>query len=127
MALKLEDIIAEQSKENQRLSQGRGKKGVKNSTDLIQHQKTNEVLAKIADTSSDTIQKVKRLEKFASEDLKSKLVSGKISINSAAHKMELKRREEKRNETPLPMLPIKPDDPSNDVINQIICADVLDG
>lgn len=126
VALKLEDIIAEQSKENQRLSQGRGKKGVKNSTDLIP-QKTNEVLAKIADTSSDTIQKVKRLEKFASEDLKAKLVSGKLSINSAAHKMELKRREQKRNETPLPMPPIKPDDPSNDVINQIICADVLDG
>jgi site-specific DNA-methyltransferase (adenine-specific) len=126
VALKLEDIISQQSKENQRLSQGRGKIGVKNSTDLIP-QKTNEVLAKIADTSSDTIQKVKRLEKFASDELKAKLVTGEVSVHSAVHKMELKRREQKRNETPLPMPAIKLDDPSKEIINQIICADVLDG
>jgi site-specific DNA-methyltransferase (adenine-specific) len=127
VALKLETIIAEQAKHNQRLSPGRGKKGVQNSKHLFHPTKTNKILAKIADVSTDTIQKVKTIEKWADDKLKAKLTTGQLSINSAIHKVDLKRREQRRNEMPFSTPSIKMNDPSNDVINHIICADVLDG
>jgi ParB-like chromosome segregation protein Spo0J len=80
LALELETIIADKAKERQKLSEGRGVKGVQNSAQV---KKTRDEVAKIARVSHDTIAKVKVIEKEGSEEVKDQLKKREISINKA--------------------------------------------
>lgn len=80
LALKLEAMFARKAKGNQRLSLGRGIKGLQNSTNLNPVD-TREEIAKVAGVSHDTIARVRKINARASPGLKAKLVAGSLSIN----------------------------------------------
>ncbi len=87
LALELKPIIAEKAKERQ------GER-----TDIVQksapsYGKTRDELAAIAGVSHDTISKVERIEKSASEEIRAKVKSGELSINQGYH--EVKKEERK--------------------------------
>ena len=87
LALELKPIIAEKAKERQ------GER-----TDIVQksassYGKTRDELAAIAGVSHDTIAKVERIEKSASEEIRAKVKSGELSINQGYH--EVKKEERK--------------------------------
>jgi hypothetical protein len=87
LALKLEPMIAAKAKENivtAARKVGRGEKNcrVPDRSSLIG--RTSEHLAKIANTSSDTIEKTKRLLNEAPEPVKAALRAGETTINRAA-------------------------------------------
>jgi phage N-6-adenine-methyltransferase len=83
--LKYEKLIAPIAKENQKLSKGRGKKGLQISADL--NIDTREEVAKKAGVSHDTIYKVKKIEAKATDEIKEQLSSGDISVNEAYKKI----------------------------------------
>ena len=66
LALKLKPLLAAKAKENQKLSEGRGVKGMQNSADLkVDPVSTRASLAKAAGVSHDTISKVEKIQKNA--------------------------------------------------------------
>lgn len=83
-------LIAKAAKENQRLSQGRGKKGFQNSENLID---TTKEIAKLAGVSHDTVARVKKIEEKAPEEVKERLVSGEMSINEAYNAVRKQEKE----------------------------------
>lgn len=91
LALILKPLLSKKAKKNQSRSKGRGKKGLENSTDLID---TREEVAKAAGVSSNTIAKVEKIEKEATPEQKEKLVSGEVSINHVAKQIRKKERRE---------------------------------
>lgn len=90
-------IIAARAKENQKLSDGRGKKGLSNLANLngVAEQENGEEfsqtrpintrneLAKMADVSTGTMAKIETLTEEASPEIKSALRTGDISISAA--------------------------------------------
>lgn len=93
LALALEQVFRDKAKENLKLSEGRGKKGLHISANLIDKIDTRQELAKIASVSHDTIAKVKQIEAKAPEEVKEKLRTGEVSINQAYQ--EIKKEEKK--------------------------------
>jgi 16S rRNA G966 N2-methylase RsmD len=93
LALELEQVFRDKAKENLKLSEGRGKKGLHISANLIDKIDTRQELAKIASVSHDTIAKVKQIEAKAPEEVKEKLRTGEVSINQAYQ--EIKKEEKK--------------------------------
>lgn len=85
LALELENIYKEQAKENQRLSKGKGIKGVQKSAHL--KGRTRDKIAKLANVSHDTIDKVKKIEAKASDEIKEQVASGELSIHQAYKKI----------------------------------------
>lgn len=77
LSLRLEDIIKLRAKENQKKSEGRGKKGNLNSENL----NTDKELAKIAGVSADTIWKTRVVENEGSKELQTQARKGEISIS----------------------------------------------
>ena len=70
LALELETTIAARAKENQKLSEGAGNKGLTNSSNPVEPVNTRAELAKTAGVSEDTVAKVKTIkakDKLAAE------------------------------------------------------------
>lgn len=82
LALELEPLIREKARENQKLSQGRGEKGLPNSTNL-KAVNTRQEIAKIAGVSDTTIYEAKKVKESDNEEVKRQMVAGKISIHKA--------------------------------------------
>jgi len=80
LVLRLEDIYREQAKVKQRLSKGRGKKGLATLPNLNEVD-TREELAQIAKVGQKTIDKVRRIEEKASEEQKQHLINGDATVN----------------------------------------------
>lgn len=81
LALVLKPMIAEKANKNLKLSQGRGKKG---SAKLPKAIETREELAKEADISGRTLDKVEKIETQGIDELKDKADKGEISVHTAA-------------------------------------------
>jgi len=86
LALKKKDIIARQAKEKQKTHT---EQGYQKSGEAV---RTDKELAKMAGVSHDTIYKIEKIEKQATEPLKEKIKSGEVSINQAYQTV---KREEK--------------------------------
>jgi len=86
VALNMEEELKKKAKENQQKSAGRGKKG----SQIVANLKVDvyKELAEIAGISSETIRKVKRIEEFATAEIKEKLRGEQISINQAYKQIE---------------------------------------
>ncbi|MCL2349599.1 MAG: hypothetical protein FWC50_15220 [Planctomycetaceae bacterium] len=78
IALKMKPVLAEKAKQNQKQSKGQGKKGFPNLGNL----KTQEELAKRFKVSKGTLGKIEFLEIHATPDIKQKLCSGLLTIDS---------------------------------------------
>lgn len=82
-------IIAARAKENQKLSEGRGQKGLSNLINLnaeaqaIQPVNTQKELAEMADVSTGTMAKIEKLVDNATPEIKQALREGELSINAA--------------------------------------------
>ena len=90
LALQLEEVFSKKAKENQIRKP--------NSVLLISAEQkldTRKELSKIASVGHDTIAKVKKIQAQASEEVKAKLSTGEVSINSAYQ--EIKKEEKKAN------------------------------
>jgi len=103
IALKFKPVIEGKAKENQKLSEGRGQKGLTKSSNLkqnsilmksskmnneeieedIKHVNTRKEIAEIAGVSEDTIHKVEVIEEKAPEDIKKQVKLGDLTINNA--------------------------------------------
>ena len=90
LALELEPLYAAEAERRLHLSEGRGKKGVQNSSQVFDTGKTREKVAKAAGVSHDTIRKIKAIEAEAAKgnpvavEAKAELESGeKKSIHGA--------------------------------------------
>ena len=94
LALQLEEVFSKKAKENLKLSGGRGVKGKQISAE-VKPIETRKELSKVANVSHDTIAKVKKIQAEASEEVKAKLSTGEVSINSAYQ--EIKKEEKKKN------------------------------
>ena len=92
LALQLEEVFSKKAKENLKLSGGRGVKGKQISAE-VKPIETRQELSKVANVSHDTIAKVKKIQAQASEEVKAKLSTGEVSINSAYQ--EIKKEEKK--------------------------------
>jgi ParB family chromosome partitioning protein len=77
----LKEIISEKAKENQTLSQGRGIKGLENSTNLIEPVDTRLELAKIAGVSDNTIARIEKINADGTPEQIERLRSSESSIN----------------------------------------------
>ena len=94
LALKKEPIISAIAKENQRLSEGRGQKGLPISENL----NTQKEIARIAGVGHDTVAKVKKIEAEATPKVKEQLRNGNLSINKAYQQIKRAENEAKREE-----------------------------
>lgn len=90
LALELEPLYAAEAERRLHLSEGRGKKGTQNSSDVLAKGETREKVAKAAGVSHDTIRKIKAIEAEAAKgnpvavEAKAELESGeKKSIHGA--------------------------------------------
>lgn len=83
IAEKYRPVIERKAKENLKLSEGRGEKGMKISSDLFNKTETREELAKIAKVSHDTYSKGKKILESDNEEIKDKLRKGEMKINTA--------------------------------------------
>lgn len=97
LVLAIKDSIKAKAKENQKLSQGRGKKGRAKAPDL-KPVNTRAELAKIANVSEKTISNVECIEKQGSGELKQQVESGQISISAAAS--QIRDAKEDTSKTP---------------------------
>jgi hypothetical protein len=103
LALVMESIIQERAKENQKLSQGRGKRGLTDSANLndpVKPVNTRKEVAKIAGTSEDSVSKFKKIKNDGSPELVHEVLTGQKSIN-AAHKEVKQVEAEQQNILPL--------------------------
>ena len=91
LALQLEDVFKAKAKENQKISEGKGKQI--SAEVKVEPIETRQELAKVANVSHDTIAKVKRIEAVASPEVKAQLSTGEMSINQAYQ--EIKKEEKK--------------------------------
>jgi site-specific DNA-methyltransferase (adenine-specific) len=85
LALKLKSLIAAKAKENQ----GTRTDIQQNSAESLKPIETRDVLAKIANTSHDTISKTETVLKKGSDSLKEAARAGTVSVNAAAEIAEL--------------------------------------
>lgn len=83
LALKLKPVIAEKAKENQEQGVNQYSLCQKSDKPIIEKIDTKKELAKIANVSHDTINKVEKIEKKAIEPIKQMVKNETISINQA--------------------------------------------
>jgi len=98
LALQLEDVFREKAKENLKLSAEKTNTPLQISANPIEIKSidTRKEIAKIANVSHDTIDKVKVIQANATSEVKQKLSSGTMSINEAYKEI---KKEEKIEET----------------------------
>ncbi len=85
LALELENIF----KDKARLNQGKRTDLLQNSAKGFKSMDTREEIAKLAGVSHDTVMKVKKIKKLASDELLSKLKNGKRTIRSAYEEIKV--------------------------------------
>lgn len=90
LALQLEDLFSKKARENLVEGGKISQEGCQISDKAID---TKKELSKVANVSHDTIAKVKKIQEKATEEVKEKLSSGEVSINSAYQ--EIKKEENK--------------------------------
>jgi len=90
LALQLEEVFSKKAKENLIKGGKVSQEGLQISAKAID---TRKELSKVANVSHDTIAKVKKIQAEASEEVKAKLSTGEVSINSAYQ--EIKKEEKK--------------------------------
>ena len=90
LALQLEEVFSNKAKENLIKGGKVSQEGLQISAKAID---TRKELSKVANVSHDTIAKVKKIQAQASEEVKAKLSTGEVSINSAYQ--EIKKEEKK--------------------------------
>ena len=95
LALRLKDIFREKAKENLKIYGGNQYDAPCQKSDNIQKIDTKKELAKIANVSHDTINKIENIEAKASDEVKQKLSIGTMSINEAYK--EIKKEEKQEN------------------------------
>lgn len=105
LVLRLEGVLAERAKENQKLSEGRGAKGLTKSSKVFEPVNVRKEMAKTAGVSEDTISKVKVIEEKATPEQKEALRSGDVKINKVYR--EIKKREAEPPEAPQKKLSYK--------------------
>ena len=88
LALQLEEVFSKKAKENQGARTDISQISVKSKS--IDTQKE---LSKVANVSHGTLDKVKKIQEKATEEVKAKLSTGEVSINSAYQ--EIKKEEKK--------------------------------
>lgn len=93
LALKLKPIVAEKAKENILATQNNAQSAAFQKSDKQIH--TDKEIAQIAGVSHDTINKVEKIESKAAPEVKEKLKSGNISINTASLIATKPQREQK--------------------------------
>jgi len=99
LALRLEETIAERAKVKKQQTEGRPRKGLDKPVEISpQVSRTREQVATIANVSSNTVAKVKRIEEATNDGLVSvatigKLRSGDISINHVDKEIKKQRAE----------------------------------
>ena len=93
LALQLEEVFSNKAKENLKLSGENFGKGLPTLAKAIDKINTRQELAKIASVGHGTLDKVKKIQAQASEEVKAKLSTGEVSINSAYQ--EIKKEEKK--------------------------------
>ena len=108
LALKLEELISERAKENQRISGGdrkssRYKSVPLNSAEPIKTVDTREEVAKAAKVSNDTVSKVKKINKaidagLVPEETVAKLRSGDVSVNRVARDIDESKKKAARDD-----------------------------
>lgn len=98
LALQLEDVFREKAKENLKLAAEKTNTPLQISANPIEIKSidTRKEIAKIANVSHDTIDKVKVIQANATSEVKQKLSSGTMSINEAYKEI---KKEEKIEET----------------------------
>ena len=92
LALQLEEVFSNKAKENLIKGGKVSQEGLQISAKAID---TRKELSKVANVSHDTIAKVKKIQAQASEEVKAKLSTGEVSINSAYQEI---KKEEKKEE-----------------------------
>ena len=93
LALELEDVFSKKAKENQAIQyKGNSLKQISAEVKPIE---TRKELSKLASVSHDTIDKVKKIQAKATEEVKAKLSTGEVSINAAYKEI---KKEEKQEE-----------------------------
>ena len=90
LALQLQEVFSKKAKENLIKGGKVSQEGLQISAKAID---TRKELSKVANVSHDTIAKVKKIQAEASEEVKAKLSTGEVSINSAYQ--EIKKEEKK--------------------------------
>jgi DNA modification methylase len=95
LALELKDVFTKRAEENLKLSGKNFGKGLQISAKPIKKVDTRKEIAKVANVSHDTIEKVKKIEAVATPEVKAQLSTGEISINQAYQ--EIKKEEKKQN------------------------------
>lgn len=93
LALRLKDIFRQKAKENQAI-QFKGNSLSQISVE-VKHIDTQKEIAKIANVSHDTINKIENIEAKATDEVKQRLSSGTMSINEAYK--EIKKEEKQEN------------------------------
>ena len=125
LALRWEPILKRRAAKNQTLSCGRGRKGVRNSDEAFVPCHINKILANKIGVSPDTIAKIKRLNTYASDELKQRLVKGTSSIAGACQSIDSKHKAERTARALKQKVNFRNPRLRKDIINEIICGDVL--
>lgn len=96
LALQLEEVFSKKAKENLSKTGGDKKSGLAIlPKPIINKINTREELSKVAQVGERTLGMVKKIQAQASEEVKAKLSTGEVSINSAYQ--EIKKEEKKAN------------------------------
>jgi N6-adenosine-specific RNA methylase IME4 len=94
LALELESVFSERAKENLSKTGGDKKSGFQISEKpIIETVNSIKEVAKVANVSHDTIAKVKKIEAFATPEVKAQLSTGEVSINQVYQ--DIKKEEKK--------------------------------
>ena len=93
LILKKKSEVEKKAKENQSLSQGRGIKGLMNSSNPIEPINTRKQLAEEAKIAEQTLSRIEKIEAVAPEEVKQQVSAGNKSINEAYK--EIKKEEKK--------------------------------
>lgn len=114
---------------NLKLSQGKGRKGIKKNANLFEKVDVNDRLAQKARVSKDTIARVKYIrsnKSYAPTGLIQKLDAEELSINAAYHLVMRSKKhinKDKRTSARSPYI----NDMSKGIENNVICSDALEG
>ena len=95
LALQLEEVFSKKAKENLKASGENFGKGLAKLPKAISKINTREELSKVAQVGERTLGMVKKIQEKATEEVKAKLSTGEVSINSVYQ--DIKKEEKKKN------------------------------
>lgn len=88
LALQLKPVIAAKAKENQGERNDLSQNFLQKSAESSKPLDTRKEIAKLAGVSHDTVSKVEKIEELATPEVKARLKSGELSINSAYNRIK---------------------------------------